>query len=204
MDESLLPPEGQLRRMDVAALVSEALAIARDVADDEDDRLHTYFGYVGELQRRGDEASLRTALALCADADPVHRVLALHILGQLGWPRGRPHLEVSLPVAIECAADHDPRVVSAAVIALGHLGDHRGLDVVLRHVDNPLPATGATPSTPRSKPAAADAGCGQRRCSRRRTNFRPDQSWSRAATFTSTRPRGRSTSRRASSVTSLS
>lgn len=116
--------------MSVQALVAAAAAI-----DDVDD--HDYWASVGELQRRGDDASLGAALALCADAEPGRRVLGLHVLGQLGWPRGRPHRDASLPVAIHLAAyDTDPRVVDAAVHALGHLGDPRGAGAVLAHMDH--------------------------------------------------------------------
>lgn len=131
------PPSGDrpfpetLEQMGVDELITAAAAI-----DDLDD--HDRWAYVGELQRRGDEDCLDAALCLCADADRVRRVLGLDVLGQLGWPRGRPHLEASLPVATDLAAgDTDPRVVGAAVHALSHLGDARGAPAVLIHAGHP-------------------------------------------------------------------
>jgi HEAT repeat protein len=114
-----------------ADLVASALAI-----DDEDD--HQYWDLVRELQRRGDASTFQVARDLCAQPSEPARVLGINILAQLGFSAGRPFLEETLPVAVQLAdSAQSPRMLIAAISALGHLRDPRGLQHCIRYVKHP-------------------------------------------------------------------
>ncbi len=116
-------------------LVERALVLDDDDESDDDD----YWAIVSELQRRGDRATFEAARALCLDDSDDARCLGVAVLSQLGFARGRPFLEESLPLVIalcEQAASED--VLAASLHALGHLQDPRGARAVLArriHVD---------------------------------------------------------------------
>jgi HEAT repeat protein len=90
-----------------------------------------------ELQGHTDRPAFDAACALTRSGNPDERVLGLDILGQIGYPAGRPFLEDSMPVLLACCDDGRPEVVGSAIMALGHLADPRGLRAVLRHVTHP-------------------------------------------------------------------
>jgi HEAT repeat protein len=103
------------------------------VAQDQDER----YALAVQLQRRTDRPAFEAARALARSSKLDERVLGLDILGQLGYPAGRPFLEDSLPVVLACCGDDRPEVVSSAIMALGHLADRRGLPAILDHVTHP-------------------------------------------------------------------
>jgi HEAT repeat protein len=120
-----------LDTIDIDDLIARALA----VEDREDDR---YAELVGALQRRGDRATFERAVALCRDPSDWARRLGADVLGQLGRERGTEHVAASLPVVIAlCAAGGSPDLLRDALLALGQLGDPRGIDVALAHVRHP-------------------------------------------------------------------
>lgn len=98
-----------------------------------------FWSAVHELQRRGDRETFELAAHLARSADDASSVLGLNILAQLGFSEGRPFLEESLPLVLARALERDAEtaVTVAAIAALGHLGDDRGLDAVLRNVQHP-------------------------------------------------------------------
>jgi len=87
-----------------------------------------------ELQSRTDRPTFEAACALARSSGLDERVLGLDILGQLGYPAGRPFLEDTLPVVLACCDDDRPEVLSSAITALGHLADRRGLPATSDHV----------------------------------------------------------------------
>jgi HEAT repeat protein len=92
---------------------------------------------VAELHGRTDRPAFEAARDLARSDDPDDRVLGLDILGQLGYPDGRPFLEDTLPVVLECCGDDRQEVVSSAIMALGHLADPRGLPAALSRLTHP-------------------------------------------------------------------
>lgn len=110
-------------------------ALLRRAAATEDQEAR--WAIVAELHASTDRAAFEAACALTSSGDPDERILGLDILGQLGYPAGRPFLEDSLPVVLACCDDDRPEVVSSAIMALGHLGDPRGLPATLGHVAHP-------------------------------------------------------------------
>jgi HEAT repeat protein len=77
------------------------------------------------LQRIGSKEVLDKALQLLESVDPRSRARAADILGQLGSP-GRSYPDECLTaVAKLIAQDTDARVLQAAAVAVGHLGDPR-------------------------------------------------------------------------------
>ncbi len=91
------------------------------------------------LQRIGSKEVLEKALKLLESADPRSRARAADILGQLGSP-GRSYPDECLTAVAELIAqDTDSRVLQAAAVAIGHLGDPRGTREVIKVADNPDP-----------------------------------------------------------------
>lgn len=83
----------------------------------------------------GDETVFTKAISLLASESASERTLGADILGQLGAPEARPFLEQTLAALQDlCARDQDPDVLSAAVVAFGHLADSRALPCVLTFV----------------------------------------------------------------------
>jgi HEAT repeat protein len=112
---------------------AELVGAALNAGEDSD----LYWDSVRELQRRGTQTVFDIASELCGLEDPSRRRLGLNILAQLGYERGRPFLEGSLPIALNLAVDSELRVRRSALSALGHLGDARALKVLLRMVADP-------------------------------------------------------------------
>ena len=131
-----MPDLGSLPMREV---ISFGLAHLHDEDDDADPADETpYQAALAELQRRDDESTFDAMTELCFSSDPDRRYLGLGVLGRLGYQRGRPWLEASLPLVLELAAtDPDLDVVGAALVALGHLGDRRGLEIVLQQSSHP-------------------------------------------------------------------
>lgn len=121
----------ELETIDADDLVARALA----VADRESD---AYALLVGELQRRGDAATFARAAALCRDPSEWARRLGVDVLGQLGRANGTEHVEQSLPLVLElCAADGSADLLRDSLLALGQLGDPRGIDAALGRLRHP-------------------------------------------------------------------
>ena len=72
------------------------------------------------LHWRGTREVLQTALALGNSHLPMHRALAADILGQLGVP-DRTFPEECFQELVALLEDEDPRVISSAISAFGHL-----------------------------------------------------------------------------------
>lgn len=105
----------------------------------EDGESDAYWEAVRELQRRGTQGVFKIASDLSARDDPRVRQVGLDILAQLGYERGRPFLEESLPIVFNGAADPERAVRRSALSAMGHLGDVRSLRILLHHVADPDP-----------------------------------------------------------------
>jgi HEAT repeat protein len=115
---------------DPALLLAEAAACA----EIEDDRRHQL---IGRLHRRSDEAAFLAAAEAAGAADLELRLVAVEVLGQLGYASGRPYREETLSILL-AALDQaqDPRLLQAAITALAHLGDGRALIPLLRHASH--------------------------------------------------------------------
>ena len=113
-------------------LLRRAVAID-DVDDDE------RWAIVRRLQARTDREAFEAARALARSHDLHERVLGLDVLGQIGYPAGRPFVEETLPVLLDACTDGRTDVVWSAVSALGHLYDPRARDGILRHAAHPSP-----------------------------------------------------------------
>ncbi|MCU1487126.1 MAG: hypothetical protein JWN67_3872 [Actinomycetia bacterium] len=59
------------------------------------------------------------------------------MLGQIGYDADRPFLEETLPIVIGACEDDHLEVLDAAIAALSHIRDERGLPAVLRHAGHP-------------------------------------------------------------------
>src|SRR5262249_48681121 len=71
---------------------------------------------VAQLQRRTDRAAFEAARDLARSDSLPERVLGLEILGQLGYPEGRPFLADTLPEVLACCDDRRPAVLRSAII----------------------------------------------------------------------------------------
>ena len=112
---------------DPTPLLAEAAAFA----DPEDERRRRL---IGRLHRRSDAAAFLAAADAARAADLELRLVAMEVLGELGYASGRPYREQTLTILIaELDQAVDPRLLQAAVTALAHLGDGRALTSVLRH-----------------------------------------------------------------------
>ena len=113
---------------DPARLLAEAAAFADP---DEEERRREL---IVKLHRRSDAAAFLATADAAGAANLELRVVAMDVLGQLGYASGRPYREQILPILIaELDQAVDPRLLQAAVTALAHLGDGRALTPVLRH-----------------------------------------------------------------------
>jgi hypothetical protein len=100
----------------------------------EDEEGDEYWRLVRELQRRRERHAFEQLVLLVVGESEKARRVALNVLAQLGTPE-RPFLEESLPLVIgQCGPEQPAGVLDAAVSALGHLGDPRGLTPALRLV----------------------------------------------------------------------
>jgi HEAT repeat protein len=89
---------------------------------------------IGRLHRRSDAAAFLAAAEAAKAADLELRLVAVEVLGQLGFASGRPYREETLPILLdELDQAVDPRLLEAVLNALAHLGDGRALTPVLRH-----------------------------------------------------------------------
>jgi len=92
---------------------------------------------VAQLHARTDRATFDAACALTRSGSGAERELGLDVLGQFGYPAGRPYLDDTMPVVLACCDDDQPEVLAAAITAVGHLADTRGLPAVLAQVAHP-------------------------------------------------------------------
>lgn len=108
------------------------LARAAEFADIEDEGR---WELIRRLHMRTDAAAFAATAEAAGAANLRLRLVAVAVLGQLGYRANRPYLEQTLPILLS-AIDHaeDPTLIEGAVYALAHLGDGRALTPVLRHV----------------------------------------------------------------------
>jgi len=108
------------------------LARAAAFTDAEDEER---WQLIRKLHRRSDAATFLAAADAAKAADLELRLVAVDVLGQLGYASDRPYREETLSILLdEIDQAEDPRLLQAAVTALAHLGDGRALTPVLRHV----------------------------------------------------------------------
>jgi HEAT repeat protein len=111
----------EIDRMTTEALLEKALAVSRaDPTDETDER----WDLIRALHRRADRTILERALAWCAGAEAVERVLGADVLAQLGTASEagvRLYAAESTPVLCGLLRDTDERVLRSALFGLGHL-----------------------------------------------------------------------------------
>lgn len=113
---------------DPAALLARAAACAEPADRRERAEL------VGRLHRRTDAEAFAAAAEAARSADLALRLVAMDVLGQLGYTAERPYREQTLPILLAELDDaEEPSLLQAAIRALAHLGDGRALISVLRH-----------------------------------------------------------------------
>src|ERR1700693_4530337 len=85
------------------------------------------FKRITRLHADATRATLGLAVRACRSDDPRERQAGAAVLGQLGFAAGMPFWRQSFPVLVRLLRkDEDPRVIQAAIIALGHLArQHR-------------------------------------------------------------------------------
>ncbi|HET9172653.1 MAG TPA: HEAT repeat domain-containing protein [Actinospica sp.] len=106
------------------------LAEAAGCPDPDDERRRQP---ILKLQRRPDAETFLAVAEAARSADLELRLVAVDVLGQLGYASGRPYREETLPILLaELDQAQDPRLLQAAITALAHLGDGRALPSVLR------------------------------------------------------------------------
>jgi HEAT repeat protein len=89
---------------------------------------------IGRVQRRTDATAFAAAAEAARSGELALRVAAVEVLGQLGYPAGRPYREQTLPILLaEIDQAVEPRLLQVAITATAHLGDGRALAPVLRH-----------------------------------------------------------------------
>lgn len=112
---------------DPARLLAEAAACP----DPDDERR---WQPISKLQRRPDAETFLAVADAARSADLELRLVAVDVLGQLGYASGRPYREETLRILLaELDQAQDPRLLQAAITALAHLGDGRALSSLLRH-----------------------------------------------------------------------
>ena len=90
---------------------------------------------IARLQRRADTAAFDATAEAARSPDLALRLVAVEVLGQLGYAQGRPYREQTLPILVETADQAaEPRLLQTALTAIAHLGDARALTTVLRYV----------------------------------------------------------------------
>lgn len=119
----------------VAQVVQEALHA------DEDRR----WELVTQLHLHGGQAALDIADQLRHHPEPSHRELAADVLGQLGAAPGRSPTEgpfhtaaLAILLAMIEAEEH-PAVLNSIAVGLGHIGDERSVDPLVRLHTHPDP-----------------------------------------------------------------
>ncbi|GAB1822368.1 ankyrin repeat domain-containing protein [Herbidospora sp. RD11066] len=107
----------------------------RDVDEDGE----TWWAAVHAIQRRADDQTFSSAVALVDRADPMERDFGVDVLSQFGFTAGtRPYLDRTLPVLRDLAGrEDDPRVIDSILRALGQQGDPRVLPDVLSLIERP-------------------------------------------------------------------
>lgn len=99
----------------------------KELRKDDDIAAHDF---ISALHHRGDIRAFTIAVEYCSSADALERDCGATVLGQLGYPKGKPFAERSFPHLERLLGDDDIRVVRSALIALAHL---EGYASVLRH-----------------------------------------------------------------------
>jgi HEAT repeat protein len=110
-------------------LLSRAALMDREAGERQD--------IVAALHRRTDRLAFEAARALARSDHAAERVLGLDVLAQLGYAQNRPWAAETLPLLIAAGDDRRAEVLCAAITALGHVADPRGLAAVLRHAAHP-------------------------------------------------------------------
>jgi len=78
--------------------------------------------FVRELHHRCEPAVFQAAATWCTSPNPLLRCLGADVLAQLGFEASHPFANDSAPPLTSLLEDPDDRVVSCALVALGHLG----------------------------------------------------------------------------------
>lgn len=112
-------------------LVLTAAFAARGIDED------AYWELIFELVDRSDEETFTSAERLTLSKDSRARSVGLDVLGRLGAVDDHPWKDATIPIAVAATTDHDANVVESAISALGHLGDERGLEAILKRVTDP-------------------------------------------------------------------
>lgn len=95
---------------------------------------------VAQLQVEAEEPVLELALSALSRDDPWHRRAAARVLGQFGYPQGRPFGARVLPAVVRAArAERDDVVREDLVHALGCAEDAAWLDELLSFAGDPAP-----------------------------------------------------------------
>lgn len=117
--------------------VGDLVNLALSISDFEDD--HEYWTLVQRLQELGSSATYGAALLLCKSDDHARRRLACHLLGRMTWNRPEERDEALAVLEDRAFSESHVQVLQAALIALGQLGDPRGLDAVIVRAEHPSP-----------------------------------------------------------------
>lgn len=108
-----------LDSLDTSQVLARAEEAARhDEARESDER----WALVCELHRRGGRPAFEQGVAWCGSLDPLLRCLGADVLGQLGFVDKYPFADEATPTLVALLDDAEVGVVSAALVALGHLG----------------------------------------------------------------------------------
>lgn len=103
------------------------------VEDDED----VAWEHVVTLHFRGTREVFEVARTLCKSVNPRERILAADILGQLGIPE-RTFPEESLAILLGMlSGEEESDVLASVATALGHLGDERAIEPLVRLKKHP-------------------------------------------------------------------
>jgi len=95
---------------------------------------------VAQFQVEAEESVLELALSALSHDDPWHRQAAAWVLGQFGFPEGRPFGARVLPEVLRAArAERDDDVREDLVAALGDAQDAAWLDDLLSFAGDPAP-----------------------------------------------------------------
>jgi HEAT repeat protein len=114
--------------------VQELISVALTEVDEE-----AAWEPVTVIHYRADREVLDAARKLCESACPRERELGVDVLGQLGIPeRAFPDESLGLILKV-LEREWEPEVLSAAVIALGHLHDARAVEPLTRFKNHPDP-----------------------------------------------------------------
>lgn len=137
----------------------QLLALGERLDDAEDEAAEL----VAQLQVDAAESVLKLALRALAHDDPWHRQAAAWVLGQFGYPRGRPFGARVVPEVVRAArAEQDDDVRQDLVDALGKAEDAAWLDDLLTFAGDPaagvrLAVAMSLPGMPYGEPLAERA-----------------------------------------------